>query len=191
MAFEIIVVIVFINAMATIALWQAAARKPEKLKKKFFNALLHSDPIVPKHRPPKAIGEGFESLVREGHQKFFEDFEDFADVVNWWFADEYVGTRWRLQELPDTILKHDMSDMPNFGRRYEVFYNQVRVGTLEVSPDLLAKKRSVYTNIQLEWVRLLSVYIIRELLGGIALHVCEADPTTKEYAKARQSSILR
>jgi hypothetical protein len=185
MTFYLLVFIVILNAVAIITLWRAAARRPPKPKKQFIAALLHSKPILPKHRPPKVIGEAFTSLVSEEDRKFFKDFEDFADVVNWWFADEHVGTRWRLQELPDTDLKHHVSDMPHFGRRYDVFHNQVQVGTLEVSPDSLAEKRSVYTSIQLEWVRLLPIYTIREFLDGIALHVCETNPTTKEYAQAR------
>jgi len=49
--------------MATIALWRDSARKPEKLKRKFTAALLHDEPITPRHQPPKAIGERFNSLV--------------------------------------------------------------------------------------------------------------------------------
>jgi hypothetical protein len=51
-------VIVILNAIATIALWRTAARRPEKLKKKFFAALMDDKPIVPRHQRPKSIGEG-------------------------------------------------------------------------------------------------------------------------------------
>ena len=53
MTFEVLAIIVFLNAAATITLWRAAARKPEKLKKKFMTALLRSEPIVPSTSGPK------------------------------------------------------------------------------------------------------------------------------------------
>jgi hypothetical protein len=184
MIFDILVVIVVLNAMATIALWRTAQRKPETLKKKFVTALLSGDPIDPKHLPPKVISEPALSLVTDKDRRFFADFQDFADVVNWWLADPHVGTPWRLQELPDTDLKHDFSDMPEFGRRYDIYHGQVHAGTLEISPDLLAKGPGIRASIQLEWVRLLSVHTIRALLDAIVLHVCDTDQTTKEYVQA-------
>jgi hypothetical protein len=38
-SFQILTIVVFLNAIATINLWQKAARRPEKLKKKFRNRL--------------------------------------------------------------------------------------------------------------------------------------------------------
>jgi hypothetical protein len=66
----LLVVIVLLNVLVTIALWRTAARKPEKLKKKFITALLSSEPIVPKHQPPKAIGEGVPSLVSDEDRQY-------------------------------------------------------------------------------------------------------------------------
>jgi len=40
-------IIVFLNAMATLTLWRTAARRPEKLKKQFLNRLWRSKPITP------------------------------------------------------------------------------------------------------------------------------------------------
>ncbi len=189
MTFEVLAIILFLNVMATITLWREAARKPPRPKKKFFTELLDSKPIAPKHQPPKCIGEHFPSLVTEGDQLFFGDFADFAAVVNWWLADD--GGPWRLQELPDTELKLNSSAMegfgPDFGRRYAIFYNQVRSGTLEVSPglDYSAEQPNVRTDIHLDWVRLLSFRIIREFLVDIALHVCDANPNTQEYVQTQ------
>lgn len=187
MTFSVLIALVILNVMAVVSLWRAAARRPARPKKRFIAALLHSDPIVPKHRRPKDSGEGFSSLVSDQDRQFFNDFDDFADVVNWWFGDEHVGTGWRLQELPDTERKHVLSDTPQFGRRYDVFYNQVRLGTLEVCPGAGydAKTPDVHTSVQVEWVRLLPIGTIRAFLNGIALHVCRPDPITKEYGEAR------
>jgi hypothetical protein len=117
MTFEILTIIVLLNVGGTITLWQQlqqAARKPPKFKKKFLNALLHSEPIAPRHDSPKTISG---SLVTPDDRVFFSEFTHFAAVVNWWFADRHVGSPWRLQELPDTELKLGFSDMPDYGRR--------------------------------------------------------------------------
>jgi hypothetical protein len=187
MTFNVLIALVILNVMAVISLWRVVARQPVKPKKQFIAALLHSKPIVPKHRRPEASGDGFSSLVSDNDRQFFRDFDDFADVVNWWFGDEHVGTGWRLQELPETERKHSLSDAPQFGRRYDVFYNQVRLGTLEVSPSVGydAKNPDVHTSVQLERVRLLPIGTVRAFLNGIALHVCRPDPITKEYGEAR------
>jgi hypothetical protein len=186
MTFEVLTIIVVLSAMAIAALWKHAARKPPKPKKKFITALLHSEPIAPKHQPPKTIGDQFPSLVTEQDRLFFGDFADFADVVNWWLSDD--GGRWRLQELPETELELDFSDTPNFGRRYTIFYNQVRLGILEVSPsfEYSTDKPNVYTNIELDCIRLLSFDTVEGFLTDIALHGCNPDQKTQEHFKTRQ-----
>ena len=54
---------------------------------------------------------------------------------------------WRLQELDNTEISGDLaSDFPAYGRRYEIFYNQVKLGLLEIiaiSPPSLRKTRQV------------------------------------------------
>jgi hypothetical protein len=87
-SFQILTIVVFLNAIATINLWQKAARRPEKLKKKFRKRLWDSKPITPKHHPPPPLKEGL--FVREAQLQFFSDFEDFANVVNSWLTDPYV-----------------------------------------------------------------------------------------------------
>jgi len=184
MTFEILTVLVLLNLAATVSLWRGAARKPEKLKKKFLGALLHSEPITPKHQKPKSIGEKFGSFVRDTDRQFFADFADFARVVNWWFAESDIGGAWRLQELPETELELQFSDMPDYGRRYSIFCNQICVGTLEVSPDVLdysAENPIVRTDIEIEWVRLMSLHTVRAFLDGIALHVSDTKPNTVEH----------
>jgi hypothetical protein len=86
---------IFLVVIAAIALLSEVARPPaKKPKKKFLKRLLHSKPVAPKHQPPSPLKEGKEGITR-GVQQFFADFEDFADVVNWWLADPHVGGPWR------------------------------------------------------------------------------------------------
>src|SRR5262245_26011280 len=136
-ALEMLTIAVLLNAGATVELWRRAARRPEKLKKKFRNSLWESKPITPKHEPPPPLKKGL--FVREAQLQFFSDFEDFANVINSWLTDPYAyphGNPWRLQELPKSELSalwH--GDGPTYGRTYAVFHNQVRIGEIEIKPD--------------------------------------------------------
>jgi hypothetical protein len=132
----VLAIIIGVIAVAIITLWREAARKPPRPNKKFLKQLLHSEPIIPKHNPPKVAGGEWSSVADNEDRRFFADFADFADVVNWWLAEEYVGSRWRLQELPDgdVSLNVDFSGGPTLGRCYDIFHNQVRLGRLEIRP---------------------------------------------------------
>ena len=91
-----------------------------------------------------------------------------------------------MQELPDTELTLHFSDMPNFGRRYSIFHNQVKVGILDVFPAGIhygSEEPQVYTDIKIEWIRLLSYRTIRGFLQDIALHVTDPRPDTNEHLK--------
>jgi hypothetical protein len=190
MSFDFLTIVVIVNALATFVLW--SERRPEKIKKKFRKQLYDTKPITPKHRPPKAIGGKFESCVSEEDRVFFADFADFANVVNWWLADEAVGSRWRLQELPETELSlHGVFDYgPTFGRSYAVFYNQVRLGALEVKPHFSysADDPRVITYIHLDNVRLLSFETIRDFFAAIAELACYDSRDGKEYFKTQQAA---
>jgi hypothetical protein len=63
---------------------------------------------------------------------------DAGEIDRCWLAghkDEAEYNPWRLQELPDPILRIlGPADEPAYGRRYDVFYNQIKVGDLEIKP---------------------------------------------------------
>jgi hypothetical protein len=192
-SFQILTIVVFANAIATITLWQKAARRPEKLKRKFRKRLWNSKPIIPKHQPPPPLERGY--AVGEGTLQFFSDFEDFGDVVNSWLTDPYVhphNSPWRLQELPKSDLSLWAGDTPNYGRTYAVFHNQVRIGEIEIEPDwkYSAQNPRVTVHIELDWVRLLSFGTIRSFLVDIATHVSEYRPGTLEYVQTNQQIDL-
>jgi hypothetical protein len=139
---------------------------------------------VPKHQPPEAASEGFKvsPFSPEEDRRFFDDFQDFAIVMDWWWAGRPGRSPWRLQELPETSLKLGYWDMPMYGRRYSIFHNQVSVGTLEIRRGLhySADTPDVFTDIELRWVRLLAFGTVRMFLHDIAEHVCD-----KRYIDAR------
>ena len=184
--------IVVANAIVTVGLWQSsaklwrmAAQKPPQPKKSYLNAL-KGKPIAPK----RVNADALPNYASDTDKQFVRDFADFGDVVNWWFADKHVDRPWRLQELPDTHLNLSGGDYPSFGRAFDVFFNQVRLGRLEVSAAngycLLDPK--VRTEIELTHVRLLSFDAVRSLLSDIALHVSDQDrKTSHEYLQIEQA----
>ena len=191
MSYEVLVAIVAINAFMTFSLWRMMATKasrPAGLNKKAVKALWHSDPIVPRHDPPKP-GERFSSLHSDEDKAFFADFQEFADVVNRWLAT--LESRFRLQELPDDHLRLNVpEDQPVFGRSFAVYYNQTRVGRLETCPSYrgyTTQTRHVSTSVQIDWARFLGYRTITEFLDNIASHVTNPNPKSDEYVSARQS----
>jgi hypothetical protein len=199
-SFQILTIVVFANAMATITLWQTAARRPEKLKKKFLNRLWRSKPITPKHEPPplEVNTPGVFGRKKETELiQFFSDFKDFANVVNEWLVDPYLigptGSPWRLQDLPKTdLLNLGGRDGPTYGRCYAVFHNQIRLGEIEIRPDseYSADNPCVTVHIELDWVRLLAAGTIRGFLIDIATHISEYRPGTVQYLQTNQQIDL-
>jgi hypothetical protein len=194
MTFEILTIIVLLNAVATIELWRRAARRPEKPKRKFRNRLWESEPITPKHEPPPPLKRGY--AVGEAELQFFRDFEDFANVVNSRLADPNIQRHnilWRLQELPKSELSKLWGGSgPTYGRTYAVFYNQVRIGEIEVRPDWRYSTQDprVTVHVELKWARLLPFGTIRSFLVDIAEHVSEYRPGTVEYVQTNQQINL-
>jgi hypothetical protein len=155
--------------------------KPPKLKKKFIEALLRSEPIVPKHEAPKDL---VGSMVSDDDRQFFADFREFGEVINRWLADKYsYERRWRLQELPDSELRHHYSDTPSYGRRFSIFHNQVCVGDLEISAGLHYSPETpkVQVDINLRWVRVLGFQNVCGFLNSLVHNI--QDP--KERGEAR------
>lgn len=195
MTFETLVyIIVLVNLGLTIELWRRAARRPEKLKKKFLNRLWRSKPITPKHERPAPLTKD-RVFVGDAELQFFSDFEDFADVINSWLTDPYVyphNSPWRLQELPKSELLYLGGDQPTYGRTYAVFHNQVRLGNIELRPlwDYSTQNPRVEVHVELDWVRLLAAGTIRGFLIAIAQHVSEYRSGTVEYVQTNQQIDL-
>jgi len=194
-ALEMLTVAVLLSAGATIELWRRAARRPERLKKKFLKQLWRSEPITPKHEPPPPLKADAYGVWKEQLQ-FFSDFEDFANVVNSWLASPYAyahSNSWRLQELPKSELGLWASHAgPTYGRTYAVFHNQIRIGEMEIKPgrNYSTESPHVRAHVELAWVRLLDFGTIRSFLTDIAMHISEYHPGTLEYLQINQQIDL-
>ena len=194
MTYEVLVIIVVVNAIVTLSLWRKVASKPTRgpsLNKKAATALWRSDPIIHKHDPPKTAGAEWSSMARDVDRVFFADFRDFADVVNWWLADEYVASRFRLQDLPagDVSLNVDFSDGPRLGRSFAIYYNQTRIGSLEIRPDYKYSTAlpEVNTTLEITWARFFGFSELSEFLNAMAIHVTTGNDKNEDYIHARQS----
>ncbi len=193
MSYEILTTIVAINAFVTLVLWRQVNKKinrPLGPNKKGAKALWHSDPIVPKHDPPKEAGVSVPSLVDDADRFFFEDFREFVDVLNWWLADKHIGSSFRLQELPDDdmSLNVDFESGPTFGRCFALYYNQMKIGRIEIHPvsSYTTENPEVNTSVKITWSRLLHFYEIIEFFGAIAAHL-----TTREKGRDNSFAVER
>jgi hypothetical protein len=189
MNYDLLAILVVITAWATFVLWHKTNRpKFKQLKKKFRKALWERNPIEPKHNKPRF--EPLSNSRNDAEAKFFYDFDDFADVMNWYLADADINSSpwWRLQDLPDTDVGTAETG-PIFGRTYEVFHNQAKVGKLEIhgSPFYGKKEKTITTGLTLNWVRLLGYYDVVEFLDSLAKHVVDYNPQSSEYTAARNT----
>jgi hypothetical protein len=165
MSYEVLVAIVVINAGLTFSLWRqmgTKANKPAGPHQKAATALWHSDPIVPLHEPPNVPGGKLSSWATDTDKAFFLDFKDFAVVVNWWLADKYVASRFRLQDLPDgdMSLNVDADSGPMIGRCFAVHHNRTRLGRIEIHPSYgySADNPEVWTSMEIGSTRLLGFF---------------------------------
>jgi hypothetical protein len=193
MNYEVLTIIVVVNALVTFALWRSMrgkANRPKGLNKRAAKLLWDSDPIIPKHNPPEVAGGRFASLVDADDYRFFTDFAQFADVVNSELADGYTQSPWRLQDLPDgdRRIGVDFDHGPILGRSFELFYNKTSLGRLEIGPGhpYSAENPQVNTAVEIRWVRLLGFHAINELFDCVAMYVTDPRPNSDEYVAARQ-----
>jgi hypothetical protein len=143
--------------------------------------------MEPKHNRPK-FEPYYSGVIAEWEAKFFYEFDDFADVMNWYLAYDHDNSPWRLQELPDTDVG-SADTGPISGRTYAVFYNQSRVGKLEIHGDVFYGKeeRKIYTRLELDWVRLLGYDQVTAFLDSLAMHVVDPYPQSGERADAQNT----
>lgn len=182
MTYDALMIIVAVNAVVTLLLWGKVVRKSNgrpRLNKKASTLLWHSDPVIPKHDPPKIAGAEFSSFAGDLDRRFFEDFKKFSDVMNWWLADEYIASRFRLQDLPagDLSLNVDFSDGPRLGRCFAIYYNQARIGRLEIRPHhkYSTNHPEVYTSFEIDWARFLGFTELTEFFEAVACHVTNSE----------------
>lgn len=188
MSWEIAIAVVC--ALLLLIWWRVP--KQDRPRKKFLRQLHDAKPITPKHLRPVIKHK---DLYSRDEHLFFEEFAEFADVVNWSLSSEHEPTPWRLQQRADTKALHHFTDHPILARRYDVFHNQALMGQLELSAGYPYEppERTVRASVELMFTRLLALDDVRRFLGTIAEHVCSVDrhaPATIQAYQAIQHSLL-
>jgi hypothetical protein len=138
-------------------------------------------PIEPKHANPKLRGRRIPDSLR----RFFADFGRFGVIINNW--PPIKDGPWRLQERKDTRLRTFNDDSPKQGRRYDVFYNQQRLGSVEITDTAgyTTEAPRVRANIVIQDARLIAFDEISRFLTSIATLLSAG--TGDEYAEARSN----
>ena len=150
--------------------------------------LLYDGPIIPKHdRPSHLTGDHDADFASSHEHSFFEWFDLFTEMANRQMSSE----PWRFQEKSETVLRKSF-DGPLYGRRYDIFHNQLQVGLIEISADLVYKfapdDPNVDTEIVLTNVRLLPFHAVLRLLNGLALWLA-VDDTEQVPIKVKMQNL--
>jgi hypothetical protein len=160
-------------------------RKPEKSEReaKQQNNLLDTTTIEPQHANPRLKRWGWR--ISNSFRRFFADFDRFGVVANGWAP--IKNSPWRLQELKDTELRTFGNDVPKQGRRYDVFYSQLRVGSLEITDtsDYTTQEPRVCANVLVRDARLISLDEVSRFLTSVGTLLSAG--TGDEFADARRN----
>ena len=159
--YEVLILLVLVNLGFTSYIGRTVRRGP---KRKFLGKLLNGKPITPNHTP-SSLRNGIELRITDGDRRFFCGFEMFADALNHRFE---PNEPWRLQERSDAELTG--REEPEYGRRYEIFYNEYSVGNLQIfaSHHYGHADPQVGTEIELQYARLLPFGEINRFISAIA-----------------------
>ena len=104
----------------------------------------------------------------------FEDFRWFGAVLNRNIADP-----WAIEELPDTNVRDMAADGPEYGRRYQIYYNACEMGTLQVTlgghewimqPEKFAENRQARALLDLDYLRFVPYGDAHSLVSAVIMH---------------------
>ena len=133
--------------------------------------------IVPKHVPSDP--STYPMQLSKSEQQFFNDFDLFAEVVNY----ELEDTPWRLQTLADTDVGTLESDGPMFGRKYALFFGAKQNGELEVHGlhNYTFNSPNVYVKIEIYNARRFPLWLLGSVISTIEELTCS---NAKEKSEA-------
>ena len=155
--------------------------------------LLQGPRHVPQHTQPESLiaGGASPSRITAAQQIVFEDFEWFAAALNMWLQDD-----WTLEELNDTNVRG--YDAPESGRRYRVWFNECKVGTIQVvagglgtlKPESFFENRIALVEVELNYLRFIPFEDAQAFLYQIQLMVGKFDFNDGEVSRARASAVV-
>jgi len=141
-------------------------------------AAMHGERHVPKHRQPATLIEGgaIASWINEAHEIHFDDFRWFGALLNL-----RLSHPWSVEELPETNLRG--YDGPEIGRRYQVWFNACKIGTIQVKvgsfsaldPEKFADNRKARAELKLHFLRFVPYDDAYNLLYQLGLYIRSFD----------------
>ncbi|WP_087005363.1 hypothetical protein [Rhizobium sullae] len=151
-------------------------------------AALGGERHKPEHKQPASLaaGRAIASWITPAHEILFDDFRWFAALLNMQLTDP-----WAIEELNDTNIRG--FEGPEFGRRYQVWYNACKVGTMQVmmSFDGMLKRnnfsenRSARVKLDLDYLRFIPYIDAGSLIYQIVLLVRDFDFTNGDASRAK------
>ncbi len=172
-----------LGAWIVLTFWQSRNEQPDRPSKEYRDKLLRGKPLEVKHAIPKLEQEGWG--IDDSLRQFFHDFDWFGVIANDWVM--IKESPWRLQETEQTELRRLGFESPVYGRQYHVFYNQERVGHLEVTDymEYTSENPKITAYIEIEDTCLFYFDEVREFLTNIALLL--SGSTKEEYQEAQRN----
>lgn len=171
---------------------QRLASLEERVTKPDFEGvrkLLDGPRHKPEHKQPVSLvaGGAVASRVNKAHEILFEDFKWFGAVLN-----RHLADAWAIEELPDTRVRG--FEGTDIGRRYDVWYNAAKVGSIEVmlggasvlAPDKFEANRKASVDVKLNHLRFIRYADAKWFLHEIAMLTGKLDEKDGEalWAKA-------
>lgn len=170
---------------------QRLASLEERVTKPDFDGvrkLLEGPRHKPEHKQPASLvaGGAGASRINKAHEILFEDFRWFGAVLN-----RHLADAWAIEELPDTkVASFEGFDI---GRRYDVWYNAAKVGSIEVTlggasvlaPDKFEENRKASVDVKLNHLRFIPYSDAKWLLHEIAMLTGKLDENDGEALRAK------
>ncbi len=170
-----------------------AAMEERAVENNFTNIIKQieeGDRHLPEHQQPASLvaGGAIESWINSSHQILFEDFRWFAAVMN-----RHLADAWVIEELNDTSVRG--IDGPDIGRRYQVWYNACKMGTLQVTvagfgslkPEQFESNKSACLDLELHYLRFVPYQDAHNLIYNLALFMRSFDLNKDHVSRADAS----
>ncbi|MEO5326185.1 hypothetical protein PV773_22985 [Mesorhizobium sp. CC13] len=146
----------------------------------------------PQHQQPKSLVEGgaVKSFITAAHEVLFEDFRWFGATLN-----QHIAEPWAVEELNDTDVRG--IEGPEVGRRYQVYYNACRMGTMQVTtgghewifrPETFAENRQARVEVDLNYLRFVPYTDTHSLISTVALFIGKFGDDG-DVARAKASAV--
>lgn len=146
------------------------------------------------HDRPQSLDGRFKSFLTAGAQTTFEGFDYFAAILN-----QHIAEPWTVEETGDTHIKDIMSDSPSLGRTYEVFYNGVKLGRVQVGEGLTIdgigkdinwhrEHRSAYVILELDYLRFVPYDHAISLVSAVELFTGAFETNDISRPRARSAA---